>query len=211
MQRQMKALFISEHEVGSEEWCLDIRKYVADQAKSFQELFPPPQHIIQQANRVRHIIFKYWLQACNDDLSPETIGGCDAASGFMRDGALLLEREEDIEAISKKMRALTARCKCNQGCSTRHCSCLKRGVGCIGCECNFLKCQNKVSEVPTGVMEAVHREESENPENGDENYRECTLEPTHANLAELAEESFVNLSALATTENDVAELLNMLD
>ena len=50
MQRRLKALFISEHEVGSDEWCLDIRTYVPDQANSLQELLPPPQHIIKQAN-----------------------------------------------------------------------------------------------------------------------------------------------------------------
>lgn len=60
-------------------------------------------------------------------------------------------------------------------------------------------------------MEVKPRAESGSVVNGDANYGEPAVEPTHATLAEIAEESFVHSSALCTTENGIAELLDILE
>lgn len=61
------------------------------------ELVPPKQHILLQAARVKFIVFQYSLNACDGNLSPLVVMGCDALAVFTSEGETLLERDKDVQ------------------------------------------------------------------------------------------------------------------
>lgn len=174
------------------------------------ELILLSEHVRNQANRVTPIVFKYWFNAQNEDLSPHIVGGCDVNCGYNSDGIILLERKEDVEGISKEMSKLVAKCRCKGLCSARQCSCVKRSLKCLGCDCDRLKCENNTKFLP---IVNSHATESSNAEDSEEDapllhtsdiahISEC-IEPVLLTVTE-------SLPAFDDPDSDINEMLNMV-
>lgn len=74
-------------------------------------------------------------------------GGRNVENGFTDAGNVLLGREDDIKSISKEMKELVAKCGCKGSCNTGQCSCVKRDMNCVGCECGPSRCPDTITKV----------------------------------------------------------------
>lgn len=99
VKKRMKVLFPCQHAVGTSDWRLDVRRFVADRSKSTSKLIPPRKHILLRAARVKFIVFKYWSNADKEDVSLEIMQVFNEEKGFTEEGYILLEREEDLKAL----------------------------------------------------------------------------------------------------------------
>lgn len=105
-------MFTSDHNPGPMEWKLDARRFIAGIAKSAIELVPPAQHVFLQAKRVIFVGFQYWSKAHSENLSADSVKGCDESNGFHKNGYVLFKTEEYMTSLAKKMSELVAKCTC---------------------------------------------------------------------------------------------------
>lgn len=161
IRRRRKAMFECDHEVGTDDWETHVRRIVSDSAKSCSELIPASDHVKLQSRRAMFVVYKYWMQSEKKSLEPELVGCCDEQHGFNEDGSIMLERSENVQRISGEMKDLVAKCSCKGSCNTRRCSCVRKSLRCIGCDCNGMECENKVTRVSLPFHGNTIQEESE--------------------------------------------------
>ncbi len=80
-------------------------------------------------------VIHMWGQADLNEMQLEPLSEYRWA---FKNGSLTMEWDttQNIERIHNRLQALTKGCKCATGCSTKRCSCRKRGNTCsAGCEC----------------------------------------------------------------------------
>ena len=203
IRKRCRQMFVSEYDVGSLEWGLDVRRFVSERAKSVCELVPPQEHVRLQSSRTQLIVSQYWSNADRNELTTAFVGGCKTAHGFDSSGRILLEKLEDVKSIQDEMQELVAKCCCRGQCSNRQCSCVKRQVKCVGCECEQRNWKNKVTEAVVSMTEDESRtegleEEAENVDDGTEG------------RVDLMELDFISMPPI-NSELDVEDLLNIID
>ena len=203
IRKRCRQMFVSEYDVGSLEWELDVRRFVSERAKSVFELVPPQEHVRLQSSRTQLIVSQYWSNADRNELTTAFVGGCKTAQGFDSSGRILLEKLEDVKSIQDEMQELVAKCCCRGQCSNRQCSCVKRQVKCVGCECEQRNCKNKVTETVVSMTEDESRTES--LEEGAENVDDGT-----EGRVDLMELDFISMPPI-NSELDVEDLLNTFD
>ena len=130
-----------------------MRRLIADRTKSAFQLVPLREHTLLQASTTELVVFRYWQNSEQWNLSTENIQGCEKRYGFDSNGRIVLEREEDVRRITKCMKELVSKCRCKGQCTTRQCSCVKRELKCVGCECDVNTCQNKFSHIAAHSVE----------------------------------------------------------
>ncbi|PXF41633.1 hypothetical protein BWQ96_08644 [Gracilariopsis chorda] len=144
-----RSCFVSSHPVGSAEWSIDVRNFVADMRNMSNELVPHREHIMIHYNRAFFIVEKYWGKSSDRDLGHRVVGGCSKANGFETDGTVLVDCEQDVKEIQKRITNVITSCNCKGGCVTRRCSCVKTSAKCIGCGCLEEICKNRPTSVQT--------------------------------------------------------------
>jgi hypothetical protein len=79
---KLKAHFVCDAEVGSDDWRTHVRNYVALSASSARGVIPATQHLALQATRVRFVVFKYCARAHTANLKPAIVVGCNPDFGY---------------------------------------------------------------------------------------------------------------------------------
>lgn len=77
-------------------------------------------------------------------LTSEVVGDTGVAFGYDTHGSVLLEEPGAVVEIDKTIAVVMSFCRCKGDCSSRRCSCPKKGNKCVGCQCNELVCRNRV-------------------------------------------------------------------
>lgn len=162
MLAQLKTAFVSDHDVGSPEWKVDVRNYIADRASSVCQLIwyiPPLPHVALQAARARFVVHKYWNKSKCKGLTALQVGGCSSMHAYSTNGDVLFEIEEDVHPLQKEIKDVFSLCGCKGSCSSNRCSCRKRNTKCIGCACAAQLCLNRIGKSDIVQNAAINSDE----------------------------------------------------
>lgn len=119
-------MFVCDYVVGSDECRLEVRNGIADMTTTPCELVPLREHLKLQAQRVKLVVYRYWLNTTSKSLLNTGVKGCDEVNGYDQNGKAILGKNEDMLSIDRRMQLLVAKCGCKGDCNTRQCSCIKR-------------------------------------------------------------------------------------
>lgn len=129
---------------------------VADVAKSCSALVPAAQHVKLQSFRAKFVVYSYWSKSYCESLRPEEVQGCCEESGYDERGTILLERATDLESVSNAMKDAVVKCSCKGKCNIRRCSCQRRGIRCIACDCDGRSCVNQIKNTTMQFSRPEH-------------------------------------------------------
>lgn len=86
-----------------------------------------PKQVILQAHRAFFLTSKYWGKAGLHVLTAEVVGDTGVAFGYNTHGSVLLEEPGAVVEIDEKIAVVMSFCRCKGDCSSRRCSCVKKG------------------------------------------------------------------------------------
>lgn len=144
--RDMRSWFVSDANIGREDWRQDVRRILFDIAKSTARVVPAEPFVCLQALRVRLILVRFWGSATRDSLMPCDVGGLDGLSGYTEAAEVLFESPGDVVAITTDAHRRLSKCGCGDRCDTCRCPCRRASPShpCVGCDCMDGVCANRL-------------------------------------------------------------------